>query len=488
MKLYKNSLRNRIFFSMILLTLIASILIAGMSIYQFSEQARDYHEERLLRKEQTIRESITYTLRKTDFVVNTKNLPFIFREKEEINKVSNLHGMPVHMYDLQGDLLLSSRSDFITDSIQRKIDPMIMDSLRKSNDRRYTFRLDKNGVKFRSSYTFITDNQFKNIGILNLDYVENDDFIEHELEEFLQRLALVYILMFVISIILAYILSKYITKSIRNISDRLKELNLAKRNQHILIDSSGSEEINTLLDSYNDMVDKLEESAVLLATNEREQAWREMAKQVAHEIKNPLTPMRLTVQSFERRFDPMDPEVGLKLKEYSNTLIEQIDVMSNIASAFSTYASMPAQKNEQTDVPMVTQLALDIFNENYIEYTEDASSLMTIFDRTQLIRVITNLVKNAQQATADGRDSKILVAITHDEHHVFIKVSDNGTGIHPDHSNKIFEPKFTTKNSGMGLGLAMVKQIVENFNGEIGMNTVYGQETTFTVKLPLITA
>lgn len=484
MKLYRNSLRNRIFFSMILLTLIASILIAGMSVYQFSEQARDYHEKRLLRKEQTIRESIAYTLRETDFEVSTENLNYIFRDKDEISKISSLNGMPIKIYDLDGDLLLSSKANFVTDSIQKKIAPQILDSLRNSNDRRYAFRVVRDDEKFRSSYTYITDNQFKNIGILNLGYIEDDDFMEYELEEFLKRLALIYLLMFVISIILAFLLSRYITKSIRSISDKLKELNISKRNQHISIDSSGSEEINSLLDSYNDMVVKLEESAVLLATNEREQAWREMAKQVAHEIKNPLTPMRLNVQSFERRFDPEDPEIRVKLKEFSNMLIEQIDVMSNIASAFSTYASMPAQKNEQIDVPVVTQLALDIFNESYINYTEDASSLMATFDRTQLIRVITNLVKNALQATANGRDSTIEVSVTHDETNIFLKVIDNGTGIHPDHATKIFEPKFTTKNSGMGLGLAMVKQIVENFNGKISMTTKYGEGTTFTVILP----
>jgi signal transduction histidine kinase len=482
MKLYRNSLRNRIFFSMILLTLIASILIAGMSVYQFSEQARDYHERRLLRKEQTIRESIAYSLRETDFEVVTRYLPYIF--KEEIFKVSNLHGMPVYLYDLKGNLLLSSKANFVMDSIQKKIEPYIMDSLRNSNDRRYAFRVDQDGEKLRSSYTYITDNQFKNIGVLNLGYLEDDNFMEHELEEFLKRLALVYLLMFAISIILAYFLSRYITKSIRSISDKLKELNIAKRNQYISIDSSGSEEINSLLESYNGMVIKLEESAVLLATSEREQAWREMAKQVAHEIKNPLTPMRLTVQSFERRFDLSGPDAHAKLKEFSNILIEQIDVMSNIASAFSTYASMPAQKNEQTDVPVVTQLALDIFNESYIMYTEDASSLMAVFDRTQLIRVITNLVKNALQATANGRDSKIKVSVTHDDQYIFLKVADNGTGIHPGHASKIFEPKFTTKNSGMGLGLAMVKQIVENFNGEISMVTDYGKGTTFTVRFP----
>lgn len=486
MKLYRNSLRNRIFFSMILLTLLASILIAGMSIYQFHEQAKDYHEKRLLRKEQTIKESISYTLSQTDYPVTTDYLGNIFKDKDEIYKVSNVHGMPVYIYDLQGNLLISSNARFVTDPSTKKIDSTIVQNLRDSDNRRYVEITKRDGMNYRSSYSYMTDSQFKNIGILNLGYIENDDFMQYELEEFLQRLGLIYVLMFVFSIFLAYVLSKYITKSIRDISDRLKELNIAKRNQSIEIDSSGSEEINSLLSSYNAMVDKLEESAVLLATSEREQAWREMAKQVAHEIKNPLTPMRLTVQSFERRFDPQDAEAALKLKEFSNSLIEQIDVMSNIASAFSTYASMPAQKSEETNVPMVTKLALDIFNESYIEYSEDSDQLMAVFDRTQLIRVITNLVKNALQATADGRDSKIHVSVVHDENYISLKVADNGTGIHPDHEQKIFEPKFTTKNSGMGLGLAMVKQIVENFNGTISMETVYGEGTTFTVRLPRV--
>ncbi len=486
MKLYRNSLRNRIFFSMILITLLASILIAGMSIYQFREQTKDYHEERLMRKEQNIKESINYTLRQTDYEVKTENLANIFKDKDEIYEVSNIHGMPVYVYDLQGNLLISSSALFVTQPHEKTISAETLQNLTDSNSRRYEIIVNQEGENYRYSYTYLTDAQFKNIGILMLGYEENDDFMEYELQEFLQRLGLVYILMFVFSIFLAYVLSKYITKSIRGISDRLKELNIAKRNQHITIDSSGSEEINSLLESYNDMVDQLEESAVLLATSEREHAWREMAKQVAHEIKNPLTPMRLTVQSFERRFDPEDPEAKEKIKEYSSSLIEQIDVMSNIASAFSTYASMPAQKDEETNVSMVTKLALDIFNEPYISYKEDNTELFVIFDRTQLIRVVTNLVKNALQATSGNSKPEIIVEVTHDENFVFLKVQDNGTGIHPDHENKIFEPKFTTKNSGMGLGLAMVKQIVENYNGKIGMETTYGKGTTFCVTLPLV--
>ncbi|PRP67881.1 sensor histidine kinase [Nonlabens agnitus] len=482
MKMYRNSLRNRIFFSMILLTLISSILIAGMSIYQFSEQGKDYHNKRLERKEAAVLESFKYELRKTDFVVNTANLPIIFRTL--ISDISDIHELPINMYDLRGNLIKTSSRELTTDSLRRHIDAEILRELKNSDSGRYTTQFEDHNENYRSSYTYLKDNQFKNIAIIHLPYLENDDFIDYELREFLYRIGIVYILMILFSILIAYVLSKYITKSIREISERIKNLSIAKRNKKIDVDVSGTEEINTLVESYNGMVDELEESAVKLATSEREQAWREMAKQVAHEIKNPLTPMRLTVQSFERRFDPQDPEAKEKLAEYSNSLIEQIDVMSNIASAFSTYATMPAQQSEETNVPKITQLALDIFNDSHIEYYEDAQELFAIFDRTQLIRVVTNLVKNAIQASHPDRDPKIIVSVTHDKDNIYLKVTDNGTGVSPENEFKIFEPKFTTKNSGMGLGLAMVKQIVENFNGNIAMQTDYGYGTTFTVCLP----
>ncbi len=468
---------------MILLTLISSILIAGTSIYQFSEQGKDYHNKRLQRKEEAILESFKYVLKKTDFAITTANLPVIF--KTEIFDISDIHEMPVNMYDLRGNLIKTSNMKLTQDVATRRIGDEVLRALKDSDVGRYVIQFDnQEGESFRSSYTYLKDNQFKNIAIIHLPYLENDDFIDYELREFLYRIGIVYTLLILFSIFLAYFLSKYITRSIREISDRIKTLNIAKRNQKIDIDVSGTDEINTLVDSYNAMVDALEESAVKLATSEREQAWREMAKQVAHEIKNPLTPMRLTVQSFERRFDPKDPESKAKLAEYSNSLIEQIDVMSNIADAFSTYATMPAQKSEETNIPKITQLALDIFNDSQIEYYEDANELMAVFDRTQLIRVVTNLVKNAMQAAHEDRKAIIQVSVTHDHENIYLKVQDNGTGVTPENEFKIFEPKFTTKNSGMGLGLAMVKQIVENFNGNITMNTTYGVGTTFTVCLP----
>ena len=232
------------------------------------------------------------------------------------------------------------------------------------------------------------------------------------------------------------------------------------------------------------MIDELEQSAAKLARSEREQAWREMAKQVAHEIKNPLTPMRLSVQSFERQFDPGDPNVRTKVAEYSKTLIQQIDTMSNIASAFSNFAEMPAQQNETLDVVKIVKLALDIFNEDYIHFIADEEVIIAKLDRTQLIRVVTNLVKNAIQAVPDVEAPRILVSVVSEGSFVKIAVADNGIGISDEYKDKVFEPKFTTKSSGMGLGLGMVKNIVETYHGSISLQSVEGKGTTFTVAIP----
>jgi nitrogen fixation/metabolism regulation signal transduction histidine kinase len=225
----------------------------------------------------------------------------------------------------------------------------------------------------------------------------------------------------------------------------------------------------------------------MLAQSEREQAWREMAKQVAHEIKNPLTPMRLTVQSFQRKFDANDPELKQKLNDYSKTLIQQIDTMSAVASAFSNFASMPAQQNETLNVVQVVELALDIFNEDFIVFKSDKEYVISKIDRTQLIRIITNLVKNAIQSIPDEQEEKkVLVSVNEVENDVIITVEDNGIGIESNNIEHVFEPKFTTKTSGMGLGLGIIKNIIENYKGTITFETELGKGTTFFVSLPIV--
>ncbi len=477
----KLSLRSRIFVAMILLVVIASVLVAGVTIYHSQEQNKDYHENRLERKEEQILQSISYALRETTYPVTTEYLELIFMD--EIYKIADVQNVAFNIYDMEGQLIKSSRPAFEADSISNCLDAEVLNNLRITTNKRYVEKKTAAGDNYQASYTYINDLKFKPIGIVNLPYFEDNSFNNMELRELLLRLGGVYLLMLLSAVILAYFVSKYITRSLQAISDKIYQTDLTKRNEKIYIENPG-QEIGKLVDSYNGMIDELEESAVKLARSEREQAWREMAKQVAHEIKNPLTPLRLTVQSFERKFDPEDPKAEAKVKEFSKTLIQQIDTMSNIASAFSNFADMPAQQNETLNVVKIVQLALEIFNEDYIHFISDEKEIIAKLDRTQLIRVVTNLVKNAIQAVPEVDSPRILVTVASEQEDVKISVADNGVGIADDFMDKIFEPKFTTKSSGMGLGLGMVKNIVENYKGTIDFTSQEGKGTVFTVKFP----
>ncbi|WP_324218231.1 sensor histidine kinase [Flavobacterium sp.] len=469
---------------MIVLILIASILMASVSIIQFKNEAKEYHQERLERKESAIKEHINYVLSTTTYPLTTNNLDLIFKDK--IHELAQIHSLEINIYGLDGKLLKSSKASFSVDNVAPPIPKYILKLVQSSIEKRYVDIKNVNGIRNRSSYSQIKDEKFKPLGILNLPYVEDDSYYENELKNFLLRLGQVYSFMLVIAFALAYFLSTYITKSLKTISDKLSETRLTKKNEKIVLEAN-SKEINLLIKAYNRMVDELEQSAIKLAQSEREEAWREMAKQVAHEIKNPLTPMRLTVQSFQRKFDPNDPDLKQKLNDYSKTLIQQIDTMSSVASAFSNFASMPAQQNETLDVVNVVELALDIFNEEFIVFESNEKVIITKMDRTQLIRIITNLVKNAIQSIPEEQEKKlVLVMVKKEQNNVLIVVKDNGIGMEKENLNRIFEPKFTTKSSGMGLGLGIIKNIIENYKGTITFETESGKGTTFTVSLPII--
>lgn len=481
---FKNlSLRIRIFLSMIFLTLIASVLIATVSIYQFRKEAREYHQDRLERKEVAIVEHINYVLQTTTYPLTTENISLIFKEK--IFELADIHSMEINFFDLKGNLLISSKPLFKLDNDPSKIQPVILKKIQSSLEKRYIAFSAVDGKTFRSSFSYLTDSKFKPLGILNLPYEENTEFYDKEVQNFLIRFGQVYFFMFLIAIFLSYFLSSYITKSLKMISDKIQQTQLDQRNEKIVI-IEGSKEINLLVQSYNNMVDKLEESATVLAQSEREQAWREMAKQVAHEIKNPLTPMRLTVQSFQRKFDVNDAAITKKLDDYTQTLLQQIDTMSSVANAFSTFATMPAQQNETVNVVTIVKMAIEIFNEDFITFSATEEELIAKLDRTQLIRVLTNLVKNAIQSFPEHQEDKqVIVRVFREEQQVKISVKDNGTGISAENAIRIFEPKFTTKSSGMGLGLAIIKNIVENYHGTITFKSAENSGTEFLVSLPI---
>jgi len=465
---------------MLILVLIAFSLISGITYFQYREQIKDYNKDRLERKEIAIKKDINRTLKETTYLLQTDKIHLIFRN--EIYEIARIHGENITLYDLEGTSLISSTENIFENAIQKDIPKRILDTLTTIAEKRYVERVDTD-IPQQISYSYIDDPKFKRLVILQIQYEDSESFINKEMRELLIRIGVVALIVFITAIILAYILARYITVTLKDIEEKIKETQLDKRNKKVDTKSLPIE-LLTLVSAYNGMIDELEESAVQLAQNEREAAWREMAKQVAHEIKNPLTPMRLTVQSFERRFDPEDPEINIKIKEYSSTLIEQIDTMSSIASAFSNFADMPAQQSETLNVPKIIKLALDIFRERNIAFAKTNQEILAKFDRTQLIRVVTNLVKNAIQATKNTEEPKILVDVQTIGSDVQITVSDNGIGITEENIPKIFEPKFTTKTSGMGLGLAMVKNIMETYNGSINFTSEEGKGTVFTVTFP----
>ena len=290
--------------------------------------------------------------------------------------------------------------------------------------------------------------------------------------------------MLVISIGIAYFISKYVTRSLETLRLQINSTGLLKRNKRIHL-KNPSREIDSLVNSYNKMIDDLEKSAKKLAKTEREQAWQEMARQVAHEIKNPLTPMRLSIQNFQRRYDPLDKENNKKIEEFSNLLIEQIDIMSNVANAFSDFATLPKAQLISSDIVEATKRATEIFEYENVIFSSNKKQILYPLDRTQWIRVMTNLIQNGLQSVITEKRAVIKVVLRQENNKIVISVTDNGQGIDPTLKDKIFEPKFTTKTKGMGLGLGIVKNIVESHKGKIEYKTDYKIGTVFIIELSL---
>ncbi len=481
MKYNRLSLQFRIFIAMLFIVFIASLFIVLVTVFQYTQQANDYHIKRLNRKESAIKRDIQHTLRNTTWFVNTKNLKYIFRD--EIYIISNIHGMELNLYDFDGNLIKSSRVHLVRgkQGLEQKLPRKIVEALHHNIPGHHIVKeVENDTVKYKISYSYIHDPKGNPIAILAIPYIQESRFFQNELEEFLHRLLFVFLLVFITAVVIAYLLSRYISGSIKEVAEKIQETRLAEKNEKISIDK-GSKEIFHLVDAYNEMIDKLDESARKLARSEREYAWREMAKQVAHEIKNPLTPMRLSIQNLERKINRGETPDPNEIKELTTSLIQQIDLMSAIASAFSDFAKMPKARTERLDITEVVRSTVELFPEPYIRFHAGESIEMEM-DKSQLIRIVNNLITNSLQSLENRDNPLVEVRITYEKPFAVISVADNGKGIPDEIKDKIFEPKFTTKSKGMGLGLAMVKNIVESYGGTITFESTEGKGSVFTIR------
>ncbi len=468
-------LTKRIYIAMLAVVVISSLVIALFTAVFFKNQNEKYHLSRLERKEKRVANSIKYFTDKYDVQKDLNSIPREFYEK--IEELSKENEMELKIYDTKGGILLSLDEELNPlDSIPSNI----FKEIYASSDSFYILTKDKNNL---STYSILKNKNGENIGILN---VPNYDFSTSSIEtnSFYKTLIELYIGLLIGAGIFAFFLSRNITRSLRLIGNKMKDVSINKKNEKLIW--KNNDEIGELVNQYNTMVDELEQSANLLAESERETAWREMAKQVAHEIKNPLTPMKLNVQYLEQSLKPEDPEFKDKMGRFSQKMITQIDTLTEIANEFSSFAKMPTTSLAPVDLRLILRAVVGTFNDE-IKVVKELNGIeiaMIKGDEGQLIRVFNNLMKNSSQAIPEGRIGVIQVILTEDDSDFFVEVKDNGKGISPSEYENIFTPNFTTKSSGSGLGLAIVKNIIKNHEGKISFESKVNIGTSFFVKLP----
>ena len=475
------SLRTRLFLAMILLVFVACMLILGATYVQYQSEADDYNLFRLDRKEKQIQRQLDYLAQK--YQLESASDSTWAHYQDDLQSITKIHKVEFSLFSLKGDSLFISFTPLKIVANGYRLDSVLVSQVVQKNGTRFLEASSDELGKFQSSYSLLKGKNGAPYAILFLPYFEDVSFSENELNTFLQRLYQVYLIMLVVAIFFAYFISRYVTRSLETLRLLIGQTGFLTRNKKIHLENA-TREIEGLVNSYNNMIDDLEKSAELLAKTEREQAWQEMARQVAHEIKNPLTPMRLSVQSFQRRLDPNDPDLQNKINEFSSMLITQIDTMSQVANAFSDYATLPKAQLQKEDIVELTKRAVEVFEQENIEFSSSEESLLVQLDRTQWIRVLTNLIQNGIQSVGSENNPQIKVSIKAQPKWVLVRVQDNGEGIAEENKEKIFEPKFTTKTKGMGLGLGIVKNIISSHNGEISFVSKAGKGTTFEIKIP----
>jgi signal transduction histidine kinase len=407
-----------------------------------------------------------------------------------IEEIAQVHGTDINIYDLDGNLQVSSNLFVYNKGIlSKKMHPVAYYNLHQLNTIQFPQYEQIGGLSYVSIYRPLRDDEGNAFAYLNIPSFTTQDELNEEISNFLVTIINLNAFIFLIAGTIALFLTNRITSSFLLISKKMQEVNLGQTNEEI--EWRRNDEIGVLVKEYNKMVKKLEESAVALAKSEREGAWREMARQVAHEIKNPLTPMKLSIQYLQKAIDNNSANVKELAGNVAKTLVEQIDHLSKIASDFSQFANIGNPKKEVFNLHEMLYSLTSLYEttENLLfKWVPVHQRIMVYADKTQLNRLFTNLLQNALEAC--DSNSRRVISVTEEvgDESITVKVTDNGEGIPLEMQSKIFIPNFTTKSSGTGLGLAMSKTIVEQAKGKIWFDTVEGEGTTFYVELPILRA
>lgn len=423
---------------------------------------------------------------------NNQNPASVDRDllNEEINALANTIASDIHLYTPAGYLESTNRSNIFDKKILAPwINPAAMAGIMEKNQIQLLLDEKIGKLRYQTVYLAVPSQvDQSNIGILAVPFFESETELNSLISDVLSNIFNAFVVIFILFLIVSSFVSKNLTLPFKLLTQKLKATNL-ENNEPMYWASK--DEIGLLVNEYNNMLFKLEASKKVLASTEKESAWREMAKQVAHEIKNPLTPMKLTLQHLLRLEQEGKLEDQQKLRKSLETLIHQVDALSGIASSFSTFAKMPLPKNELMNFKSVVIKVLDLFKNDkriQLDFQDDSfADEITIMGDDKLFgRVISNLIINGIQAVPQDETPHIRIWLWMTEQSVFLEITDNGKGIPPELRDKIFIPNFSTKSTGSGLGLAIAKSGVETAGGKIWFDTEIGKGTTFYLTFPLV--
>ncbi len=415
--------------------------------------------------------------------------------EEELSKIARDADIDINLFDTQGRLYTSTRP-LIYESgyLSKRINPEAYIHIIEDKENQVLLDESLGSKQYRTAYAGIKSYDGKLLGVLSIPYFYARPELDRQIIEVIASALSIFTGLFIFFLILSYFASHVLTKPLRLLTQKIRKTNLERPNDPLPWHSD--DEIGLLIREYNRMLVKLEESKLALAQNEKQSAWREMAKQVAHEIKNPLTPMKLTLQHLQRTFpnannmtvNTSDSATRRVIERTFDSLLDQIDNLSDIATSFSDFAKMPLPKNEVFEVTSVLNKAADLYaddNRIIVKRQIATGPVMAIGDRQLIGRILTNLLINGIQAVPSDRKPSIDLRLYTNGDEVQIEMHDNGAGIPEAIRTKVFLPNFSTKRGGSGLGLAIAKRGVEHAGGTIWFETTEGVGTSFYVSLPL---
>jgi two-component system nitrogen regulation sensor histidine kinase NtrY len=481
--------RNKIQLSIIAVLFLSLFLVGGGTIYFSIEQYQKKQHDILSEKIQSVYIELDHLLA---YLPNRISPNWKGDDFDNLNqlliKFSDVFYSDINLYDPEGNLLATSRSEIFDEGILgEKMNPMAYSKMVKEKQAEFIHRETIGNLGYMSAYVpFVNAIDNKLLAFINLPYFTKQNILRNDITTLVVAIINIYVLLILLAVAMAVIISDQITRPMKMIQQKFSQIKIGKKNEEIVY--KGHDEIAGLVDEYNRMVKELVKSVDLLARSERESAWREMAKQVAHEIKNPLTPMKLSVQHLLRSWKDNKENFDEYLEKVSRTLIEQIDNLSFIASEFGNFAKMPKAINEEIDLVDKIKSTLNLFtNTENIDFVFEYESvkILVLADKKQLSRVFINLIKNAIQSIPDNRNGKVGISLVLNGKMARVSITDNGKGIPEELQSKMFTPSFTTKSSGMGLGLSIVKSIIESFDGHITFKTKVNHGTTFVFELPV---